>query len=128
MTSHDFEKLVSKIGLSPVPEKFRSLIQNVAFLIEDDVSEETRKELGLPDSETLLGLYTGVPHTERTDAYGIGGTLPGTLTLYREPILQATREEGISVQKMIKDTIWHEIAHHFGLDEHQVQRAERRHI
>lgn len=126
MTFEEFKKIVADTGLSPVPEKFHPLIKNVAFLIEEDVSEKTRHELNLPKNETLLGLYRGVPHTERNDSYGQFGTLPDTITLYYIPILQTAAQSGVPVKKVIEDTIWHEVAHHFGLDENQVELAERR--
>jgi predicted Zn-dependent protease with MMP-like domain len=125
MDMHEFEQLVADIGFSPVPERFREHIANVALIVEDDVLEETRRDMELPDDETLLGLYHGVPHTARGESYGIGGALPDTITLYRLPIIDAAREDGLSVRQVIEETIWHEVAHHFGLDEEAVERRER---
>lgn len=124
MDKDSFDALVAEIGFSPVPEKFRGLIKNVALLIEDDVPILTREEMDLPDNETLLGLYHGLPLSVRGDNYGVGGALPDTITLYRLPIVNAAREDGISVRQMIEETIWHEVAHHFGLDEEAVRRRE----
>jgi predicted Zn-dependent protease with MMP-like domain len=125
MTPRKFENLVTSIGLSSVPKRFHSLITNVAFLIEDDVSKETRHDLDLAGDETLLGLYQGIPHTSRGDGYGSFGTMPDTITLFREPILQAAEDDGVSVRKIIEETIWHEVAHHFGLEEHQIAAIEK---
>lgn len=124
MTPAQFEALVGEIGFSPVPERFRGLIENVALLVEDDVDEETRREMGLSDDETLLGLYRGIPRAARGDGYGIGGALPDAITLYREPILDAAYEDGLPVRQVVEETIWHEVAHHFGLDEDDVRRRE----
>ena len=120
----EFEALVSDIGFSSVPEKFRGLISNVALIIEDDVSLALRREMKLPDNETLLGLYRGIPLAARGDGYGIGGRLPDTIALYRIPIIEASIEDGISVRQMIEETIWHEVAHHFGLNEEEVRKRE----
>jgi len=124
MSPSDFESLVAEIGFSPVPERFRSLITNVALLIEDDVPAETRAQMNLPDDATLLGLYHGMPLSVRGDGYGLG-QLPDTITLYREPILDAAFEDRMPVRRVIEETIWHEVAHHFGLEEDEVEKRER---
>ncbi|MGC9605285.1 MAG: metallopeptidase family protein [Minisyncoccia bacterium] len=120
-----FKRLVADVGFSPVPEKFRGLIENAALLVEDDVPEETRRDMGLAKDETLLGLYHGIPRTARGESYGIAGTLPDTITLYRRPILKAAEEDGIPVQRVVEETIWHEVAHHFGLNEDEVVKREK---
>lgn len=118
-----FHDLVASVGLEPVPERFRSLVSNVALLVEDAVSDETRMLEGLEAADqTLLGLYVGIPHTERGEVYGF--VLPDTITLYRLPILEEARITGLSVKKVVEDTIWHEIAHHLGLDEEKVHKRE----
>ncbi|HEX8993988.1 MAG TPA: metallopeptidase family protein [Candidatus Paceibacterota bacterium] len=122
MSPVEFEKLVAEIGFSPVPEKFRPLISNVALTIEDEPDEETRKSTGLSDNETLLGLYIGVPHTARGDMYNLA--LPDKIIIYRLPSLETAEEDGISVRQVVEETIWHEVAHHFGLSEEEVERRE----
>jgi predicted Zn-dependent protease with MMP-like domain len=126
MDKQNFEMLVSDVGWSAVPEKFRGLISNVALLIEDDVSLETRRDIGLHPNETLLGLYRGIPLAARGDGYGIHGALPDTITLFRRPILETARMDGLPIRQVIEDTIWHEVAHHFGLDEGEVRAREAR--
>ena len=85
MTHEEFEKLVQE-GFLLIPEKFRERIQNVALLVEDEPSEEVRRREGLSEHETLLGLYQGIPATVRGDSYGIGPTVPDTITLFKFPI------------------------------------------
>ena len=123
MTLDAFAELVSEIGFSPVPEKFRPLISNVALTVEDEPSEEERKNVGLDDGETLLGLYLGIPRPARGDHYG-SLVLPDKIIIYRLPILAAAEEDGLSVRQVIEETIWHEVAHHFGLDEDAVRKRE----
>ncbi len=128
MTHEEFERLVAEEFPNAIPEKFRDLIHNVAFLVEDEPNADVRKAENLGHSETLLGYYRGIPHTARGDHYGVGTTLPDTITLYQLPIEDMAHEEGggePAVRKIIRDTIWHEVAHHFGFDEGQVQRRER---
>jgi predicted Zn-dependent protease with MMP-like domain len=120
-----FEQIVADIGFNAVPEQFRPLIKNVALVIEDEPNDEVRKEFGLQKGETLLGLYTGVPRTVRGSDYGVGATMPDCIVLYRLPILEAAEADKLSVQKVVADTIWHEVAHYFGMDEHQVRNREK---
>ncbi|MFZ2887144.1 MAG: metallopeptidase family protein [Minisyncoccia bacterium] len=129
MHVREFEKLAAE-GFERLPEWAREKIRNVALLIEDEPSEEDRQLQGLSDDETLLGLYKGVPLSERGAHYGdlpaqAGGmVMPDTITLYRLPILAAAEEDKLDVRDVIADTIWHEYAHHFGIDEHGVRTLE----
>lgn len=123
MNREAFEKLVEE-GFLLIPEKFRARIKNVALLVEDEPSEEMRIQEGLREDETLLGLYQGIPNTARGDTYGMGPTLPDTITLFQLSIEEAAREDGEDIRKVIAETIWHEYAHYFGMDEEEVQFRE----
>lgn len=118
-----FEKHVIE-GYDKLPQWVRDNVSNVALLIEERPSKEVRAREGLASDETLLGYYQGVPLTERGDMYGVAAVLPDTITLYRIPILEAARQTGVSVSDVICDTIWHEYAHHFGIDEEGVRERE----
>jgi predicted Zn-dependent protease with MMP-like domain len=124
MELQKFEKLVAE-GYAKLPEWVRQKISNVAILIEDLPSDKVRKEEGLEDDETLLGLYHGIPLSQRGDNYGVGMTMPDTITLYRLPIIEAAEQDAMDVQEVVAETIWHEFAHHFGMDEHEVRRREQ---
>lgn len=119
-----FEKLVEE-GFLLIPEKFRSKIRNVALLVEDEPSREIRNEEGLGEGETLLGLYHGIPATERGDSYGVGPTLPDTITLYKIPIEEEAIISSLDVRTVIAETIWHEYAHYFGMYEDEVRFREQ---
>ncbi len=123
MPRKEFEKLVDQ-GYEQLPEWVRAKIKNVAVLIEDKPSIEVREREGLGEDETLLGYYQGVPLSERGEHYGIGGTMPDTITLYTVPIEEAARLDSIPVAQVIAETIWHEFAHHFGMDEDEVRHRE----
>lgn len=123
MTRGEFEKLAQD-AVALIPEKFRERIKNVAFLIEDEPSEEVRRKEGLEEGETLLGLYQGIPATVRGDSYGVGPTLPDTITLFRLPIEAEARESGDDIRNVVADTVWHEVAHYFGMDEDEVRLRE----
>ncbi len=124
MTREEFENMAEE-GFLRLPEWVRERITNVALLVEDEPSEEVRKREGLGDDETLLGYYQGTPLSERGEMYGVGMTLPDTITLYVGPILEATDEDGKDVREVIAETIWHEYAHHFGMDEDEVRTREK---
>ena len=140
MPRKEFEELVADAFLL-VPEKFRSKVKNVALLVDDEPDAETLKENNVPEGYTLFGLYRGIPLTERGDGYGVGGTLPDTITIFRNPIMEAAADEaGVGdliawgeeptesmkkrIRTIIRDTIWHEIAHFFGMDEFDVGERE----
>lgn len=125
MPKDEFEKLVAE-GFEKLPLWVREKIKNVALLTEDEPSEEDRKAEGLADDETLLGLYKGIPLSERGEHYGIGATLPDTITIYQKPIEEAAEEDGKDVRDVVAETIWHEFAHHFGMDEYEVREREER--
>ncbi len=110
-------------GLESVPEKFRRLISNVAIVVEDEPTPEQRRKLRLRPDHTLFGLYEGVPQTVRGGHYY--WVLPDKITIFRKPILDYARSAE-EVKLLVRDTVWHEIAHHFGMDEREVRRRERK--
>ncbi|ABM06410.1 metallopeptidase family protein [Paenarthrobacter aurescens] len=110
MSPEDFEEAVSD-ALQLIPPKAASAMDNVAIFIEDDYTPQPGED---PDT-VLLGLYEGVPLTER-DSWWEAGSLPDRITIFRQPILNicSTREEVIDE---VAITVVHEIAHHFGIDD-----------
>ncbi|MBI2025380.1 metallopeptidase family protein [Candidatus Kaiserbacteria bacterium] len=123
MTREEFEKSAEE-GFLLLPKKIRERIRNVALLVEDEPSEDVRKKEGLEEGETLLGLYQGIPNTARGDSYGIGPTVPDTITLFKLPIEEAACGKPEEIRKIIAETIWHEYAHYFGMDENEVRLRE----
>jgi predicted Zn-dependent protease with MMP-like domain len=97
-----FESLVAD-ALDEIPEPLAQVMDNVVVVVEDD-----------PDEPGLLGLYEGVPLTER-DTYG-GMELPDRITIYRNPICALARTEDEVVDEVLT-TVVHEVAHHFGIDD-----------
>jgi predicted Zn-dependent protease with MMP-like domain len=119
----DWEQLIAD-GVAAIDGRYRDRIANVAILLEEEPDDEVRAREGLGDGETLLGLYQGIPLSERGEGYGIGVTLPDTITLYTKPILEEAEETDGDVARVVRETIWHEFGHYFGLDEHEVRRRE----
>lgn len=96
MPREEFERLVAEEFPNSIPEEFKAKIENVAFLIEDEPSQTLRAEEHLGPNETLLGHYKGVPHTARGDYYGMGMTLPDTITLFQLPIEEEAYELAVA--------------------------------
>jgi len=110
MSEDEFEAAVQD-ALDSIPHKLARAMDNVAVFIEDDYAPKPGED---PDT-VLLGLYEGVPLTER-DSWWDAGSLPDRITIFREPILDicASREDVIHE---VAVTVVHEIAHHFGIDD-----------
>lgn len=127
MSEQEFEQ-IAQAEWERVPDRFKQKITNLALLIEDDVDDTVREEEGLEEGESLLGLYHGIPLTERGSEYGVGGTMPDTITLYRFPILEEASEMDRAfrdaVRIVVRETLWHEVGHYFGLPEHGVNERE----
>jgi len=107
VTVDEFEELVAD-ALDEIPDGLARLIDNVVFLVEDR-----------HPTEDLLGLYDGVPLTERED-YG-GLVMPDRVTIYRLPICEICTDRDEVVEEVLV-TVVHEIAHHFGIDDDELHR------
>ena len=118
----EFEKIVEE-GIKAIPEKFLRKLDNVAIIIEDEPTPVQKKKLNIHPNWTLFGLYEGVPQLERGANYT--AVLPDKITIFQKPIEAAARDEK-DIKEIVKNTVWHEIAHHFGMDEARVRQAEAR--
>ena len=125
MRREEFEKLIAE-GFERLPQWVKEKIKNVALLVEDEPSHEVRERERLAEDETLLGYYQGIPLIERGEHYGVGATMPDTITLYQLPIEEEAASDPERVRKVVADTVWHEFAHHFGMDEHEVRDREQK--
>lgn len=119
ITDDQFKELINE-ALSTLPKTHMDKLQNVAILLEEDVSEEERVDMGLVAGQTLLGLYRGVPLPQRQ---GMQTSVPDTITLYKRPIL-AQVSTMAELKEEIRHTLWHEIAHYFGLDHQRISELE----
>ena len=120
-----FEKLVAE-GFGRIPYKFRNKIKNVALVVEDWPSRELLKSQGLSGDETLLGFYHGIPSTARGADYGVGPTLPDTITIFQGPTEEEAEGDPERIKEIVKETIWHEYAHYFGMDDHDIGNLPRK--
>lgn len=125
MDQQQFEEHVNK-AISTLPVEFKEKLENVAVVVEDNPSIEQLRQAGiLGRTGLLLGLYQGIPQTQRGAGYGIGGTLPDKITIFRLPILSVAQVEA-DVPIIIHDTLLHEIGHHFGMSEEMIRKSQKR--
>ncbi|MBS4035831.1 MAG: metallopeptidase family protein [Ignavibacterium sp.] len=115
-----FEKIVEE-GIRAIPEKFLQKLENVVIVVEDEPTLIQKKKLNISSSWTLFGLYEGVPQAKRGANYS--AVLPDKITIFQKPI-EAQAGNEAEIKEIVKNTVWHEIAHHFGMDEFQVRQAE----
>ncbi len=113
----EFEELVRQ-ALDTLPEPYAGLMENVAVVVEDKASREVLADLDIDDENELLGLYHGLS-MDKESFFQVGGNLPARISIYRKPILRIcrTKEE---VVREVRDTVVHEIGHHFGLDDDEM--------
>jgi len=116
-----FEELVRQ-GIDAIPKKFLEKLDNVDIVIEDEPTEAQIKKLKLGINSKLFGLYEGVPQTKRGF---YSGFMPDKITIFQKPIEEVALNDE-HVKEMVKNTVWHEIAHHFGMDEKRVRAVEKR--
>ena len=116
ITESEFSDLVRK-ALDLLPADFSELLENIVVVVEDEPSREDLLSVGLdPDEDELLGLYQGVPRSDRDLFYD---ALPDRVVLYRLPIIRlcSSRRE---VVREIRETLLHELGHHFGLGDDEM--------
>ncbi len=108
-------------GIKSIPVKFLRKLDNVTVTVEHEPTPDQIGELKLRQGWTLFGLYHGVPQADRGVHYM--NVLPDKITIFQRPIEKAARDSE-EIKEIVKNTVWHEIAHHFGMDEAQVRQAE----
>lgn len=109
---HRFDQLVRR-AMRQLPRRFAERLANVAVVVADEATPAQKRSVGLGPEDELLGLYQGVPQTERGH-YGM--VLPDKITLFQRPIEETCRSEA-EVLAQVRHTLIHELAHHFGIDD-----------
>jgi predicted Zn-dependent protease with MMP-like domain len=121
MAPEDFKRLVSA-AYDLIPDQFRSRMENIAVIVEPEPGANQLARSRVGRGSTLFGLYEGRPLTVRSvfDSFA----MPDRIIIFQGPHERAARSPE-HLAKLVEDTIWHEVAHYFGMDEAQVRSAER---
>lgn len=110
-------------ALAAIPAPLRARVQGVAILIEETADDDTLAELGIENAWDLTGLYRGVPIGQKDS--GSTPPEPDLILLYREPILLEWIETGEDLFRLVRNVLIHEIAHHFGFSDADIEDLER---
>lgn len=122
MTDEQFDKLITK-AMNELPQEYIRGLQNVAIVMADEPSSNQRKKIGVTRNNLLLGLYEGIPLTQRGASYNL--VLPDKITLFKNPLMELSKNEN-DLLNNIKRTLWHEIAHFYGLNHDRINYLQRK--
>lgn len=122
-TDEEFSNLIAE-ALDGLPEKYTSRLENIVISYEDEPTGDQREKLKLACNQSLFGLYEGIPLTKRGS--GFSGQLPDKITLFKLPLFYFANGDEQKFKAQIKHTLWHEIAHFFGLDHDRIHQLEAR--
>jgi acetylglutamate kinase len=109
-------------AFASLPAELARHVTNVAILVEDLADDETLESLGLESPWELTGLYQGIPLTQRSVADPV--SFPDTIVLYRDAILVEWVDTGEDLFRLVSSVLVHEIAHHFGYSDAEIERIE----
>lgn len=121
MTDQEFDELITR-AMNELPQKYIKGLQNVAIVMADEPTPEQIQKMKIGEGRILLGLYEGIPLTQRGSNYTL--VLPDKITLFKNSILAATHNES-ELFEQIKRTLWHEIAHYYGLNHDRIDKIQR---
>ena len=119
VSDEEFQRLIDE-ALGSLPKERIDSLKNVAILYEHDPTPEQRQKLALRHDQTLFGLYEGVPLSQRQ---GTTKLLPDKITLFVNPICWSANSLD-ELKEQIRHTLWHEIAHYYGLNHAQIRGLE----
>ena len=122
MLPDEFDRMV-EAAWARIPGRFRRRLKNVALIVEREPSAAQLGAGRVRPGGTLLGLYEGRPLTGRSVFESF--SMPDRITIFQGPH-ERLAMSGEHLRQMVEDTVWHEVAHYFGMDERQVRGAERR--
>jgi predicted Zn-dependent protease with MMP-like domain len=122
LSDEEFDRLISQ-AMDELPQKYIQGLDNVAIVQADEPTEEQKIKMKLDNQHLLLGLYEGIPLTQRGNGYSF--VLPDKITLFKHAI-QAVSYDEPSLFEQIKRTLWHETAHYYGLGHGRIDELQNR--
>lgn len=120
MEMGEFEKLVQE-GIGEIPKKFLDKLENVEIIVEEDPTPFQKQKIGYRKNSLILGLYEGIPQIKRANYAQV---LPDKITIFKNSIEKVAFSPG-KIKEVVRKTVWHEIAHHFGMTEAEVRKREK---
>lgn len=120
-TDAEFDKLISQ-AMDQLPKRDIENLQNIVVTYADEPDEHQSQKMNLRHDSLLLGLYEGIPMTQRGAGYNL--VLPDKITLFKLPIVKYCTMTGESLAEQVKHTLWHEIAHFYGLNHSEIHKRE----
>lgn len=118
-----FDQLITR-AMDELPQEYIKNLNNVAITYAEEPTPEQLTQQGVRENGLLLGLYEGIPQTQRGAYYQF--VLPDKITLFKQSILALSRDKQ-ELFDQIKRTLWHEIAHHYGLEHIDIDAREGEH-
>lgn len=122
LSDQAFDALISR-AMDELPQEYIRGLQNVAIVMADAPDEHQLQHAGVRDGYLLLGLYEGVPAIHRSG--NESGIVPDKITLFKDALVAVTHDEA-SLFEQVKRTLWHEIAHYYGLEHSHIDALENR--
>ena len=122
-SDEEFDALISS-AMDELPQEYIKGLKNVLITYADEPTLEQRRRQQLQVWQTLFGLYEGIPLTKRGNNYNL--VLPDRITLFKGPLTNASHSTA-DLKEHIKRTLWHEIAHYYGLGHERIHELEHDH-
>ena len=120
LTDEQFDQLITR-AMDELPQEYIKGLENVVIVQADDPTPEQLRKMNVDPHHVLLGLYEGIPLTQRGS--GFSGMLPDKITLFKNPILAVVSNDD-ELHEQIKRTLWHEIAHYYGLNHSHIDKLQ----
>lgn len=121
VSDEHFAALISR-AIDEMPERYTKHLDNIVITYDDVPNQHQVAKLRLRGDSLLLGLYEGIPLPKRGAGYNL--VLPDKITLFKHPLLAVSHDDEM-FYRQIKHTLWHEIAHFYGLDHDKIHEIER---
>jgi predicted Zn-dependent protease with MMP-like domain len=121
ITDAQFDSLISK-AMNELPQKYIKGLENVAIVMADEPTSEQLSKMKVNTNQLLLGLYEGIPLTSRGMGYSF--VLPDKITLFKNSLLAMSSDEN-ELFEHVKRTLWHEIAHYYGLGHDRIDKLQK---
>ena len=122
LTDEEFDALITR-AMDELPQQYIQGLENVAIVMEDEPTEEQKIKMKMRENMILLGLYEGIPLPQRGSGYTF--VLPDKITLFKHSILRVVRSDE-ELFEQVKRTLWHEIAHYYGLNHARMEELQRK--